>query len=79
MPGYTALITGARVVDGSGNPWFRGDVALAGDRIAAVAPPGAIPPSSARTVVDAADAVVCPGFIDIQSHQSLSRLLRWRG
>ncbi|HJP30684.1 MAG TPA: D-aminoacylase [Candidatus Latescibacteria bacterium] len=65
---FDTLITGCRVIDGSGNPWFRGDVALAGDRVAAVAPPGSLPPAQARIVVDGTGAVVCPGFIDIQSH-----------
>jgi N-acyl-D-amino-acid deacylase len=62
------LITGGRVVDGTGNPWFRADVALAGDRIAAVEAPGRIRPETARSIVDVDDAIVCPGFIDIQSH-----------
>jgi dihydroorotase/N-acyl-D-amino-acid deacylase len=62
------LIRGARVVDGSGSPWFYGDVALSGDRIADIAPAGSIPNESAREVVDANGMVVCPGFIDIQSH-----------
>lgn len=62
------LIRGARVVDGTGNPWRWGDVAVAGDKIAAVAPAGVIPPENAREVVEAAGMVVCPGFIDIQSH-----------
>jgi len=65
---YDVLITGARVIDGTGNPWRYGDIALAGDRIAAVAPAGSLPPTDAREVVDAAGMVVCPGFIDIQSH-----------
>jgi len=62
------LIRGARVVDGTGNPWFLGDVALAGDRVLAVTPPGRISSDAAREMVDAAGLVVCPGFIDIQSH-----------
>jgi dihydroorotase/N-acyl-D-amino-acid deacylase len=62
------LITGARVVDGTGNPWFYGDVALAGDRVAAVAPPGTIDRAGAAEEVGAAGLVVCPGFVDIQSH-----------
>ena len=66
--GWDVLIRGGRVVDGSGNPWFRGDVALEGDRVAAVTAPGAVPPEDAAEVVDAGEAVVCPGFIDIQSH-----------
>jgi N-acyl-D-aspartate/D-glutamate deacylase len=67
-PAFAAIIAGARVVDGTGNPWFHGDVALAGDRIAAVAPAGALDRAAAREVVDGAGLVVCPGFIDIQSH-----------
>ena len=55
-------------MDGTGNPWFYGDVALAGDRIAAIAPPGVIEPGQAAEVVDATGLVVCPGFIDILSH-----------
>jgi N-acyl-D-aspartate/D-glutamate deacylase len=62
------LIRGARVVDGSGSPWFYGDVALSGERIASIAPAGSIPSESAAEVVDAEGMVVCPGFIDIQSH-----------
>jgi len=67
-PDLDVLITGARVVDGTGNPWLYGDVALAGDRIAAVTPPGAIERAGAGEVVDAHGLVVCPGFVDIQSH-----------
>jgi N-acyl-D-amino-acid deacylase len=71
MPSFDTLIRGARVVDGSGNPWSYGDVAVAGDRIAAVTPPGRIPADGARDVVDATGHIVCPGFIDIQSHAIL--------
>jgi len=62
------LIRGGRVVDGAGNPWTYGDVALSGDRIMAIAPPGSLDAASAGEVVDASGMVVCPGFIDIQSH-----------
>lgn len=62
------LIVGGQVVDGTGNPWRYGDVAIAGDRIVAIVPPGQIAPDQAREVVDAGGMVVCPGFIDIQSH-----------
>jgi N-acyl-D-amino-acid deacylase len=65
------LIRGAKVVDGTGNPWFYGDVAIGGDRILEVAPPQRIPAEAAREVVDAAGMVVCPGFIDILSHSHL--------
>jgi N-acyl-D-amino-acid deacylase len=62
------LIKGAKVVDGSGNPWFYGDVAISGDRILDVRPAGRIAESGAAQIVDASGMVVCPGFIDIQSH-----------
>ncbi len=62
------LIKGAKVVDGSGNPWFYGDVAISGDKILDVRPAGQIAESGAQQVLDASGMVVCPGFIDIQSH-----------
>ncbi len=68
MNNYDTLITGARVVDGTGNPWFYGDVAITDDRIAAIAPSGSIAHANAAQVVDAQGLVVCPGFIDILSH-----------
>jgi dihydroorotase/N-acyl-D-amino-acid deacylase len=71
MSTYDTLIRNARVIDGTGNPWFYGDVALAGDRIAAIAPPGTIAAEQCATLVDATSLVVCPGFIDIQSHSIL--------
>jgi dihydroorotase/N-acyl-D-amino-acid deacylase len=65
---YDVLIAGAKVIDGTGNPWFYGDVALRGDRVARIAPAGSIDRAAAHEVVDASGHVVCPGFIDIQSH-----------
>ncbi|HUG16005.1 MAG TPA: D-aminoacylase [Thermomicrobiales bacterium] len=65
---HDLLITGAKVVDGTGNPWFYGDVAVRGERVAAVTPAGRIERDSAREVIDATGMAVCPGFIDIQSH-----------
>jgi hypothetical protein len=65
---YDLVITNARVVDGTGNPWFWADVAIRGDRVARVAPRGLLAGAPARERVDAAGRVVAPGFIDIQSH-----------
>ncbi len=62
------LITGGRIIDGSGNAWFYGDLAITGERVERVAPPGTIDRKDAKTVIDATGHVVCPGFIDIQSH-----------
>jgi dihydroorotase/N-acyl-D-amino-acid deacylase len=61
-PRFDVLLTGGRVVDGSGAPWFGADVAIAGDRIAEV---GRIDPTSAARVVDVTGLVVAPGFIDM--------------
>src|SRR5262245_12715166 len=64
-PEYDLVIRGGRVVDGSGNPWFVGDVAITGDRIVAV---GRVPEGKAKRVIDAKGLVVAPGFIDMHSH-----------
>jgi dihydroorotase/N-acyl-D-amino-acid deacylase len=66
--GYDVVITGGRIVDGSGNPWFHGDVGIRGDRIARIAPRGGLSAANARRRIDATGLVVAPGFIDIQSH-----------
>ncbi len=65
------LIRGAKIVDGTGNPWFYGDIAIQGDRVLDITPPGRVPMETAREVVDAEGMVVCPGFIDILSHSHL--------
>ncbi len=70
-PPFDTLIVGGRIVNGTGSPWFYGDVALTGDRITAIAPPGLLPRENAARVVDATGKIVCPGFIDIQSHSLL--------
>ena len=62
---FDLLITNGRIVDGSGNSWYRGDVAVQGRRIAAM---GHLPGATAAEVIDASDRVVCPGFIDMHSH-----------
>jgi N-acyl-D-amino-acid deacylase len=62
---YDLLIRDARVVDGSGAPWFRADVGVRGDTIAAVAPRLA---GAARRVIEAGGHVAAPGFIDLHSH-----------
>jgi len=72
-PPWDLLFRNGRVVDGTGSPWRRADVAVRGDRIAAVAPN--LPPS-ARTVLDAAGRVVAPGFIDMHSHHDLFHMAR---
>ncbi|HSR41916.1 MAG TPA: hypothetical protein VLL48_07085, partial [Longimicrobiales bacterium] len=65
---YDVVIEGGRIVDGSGNAWFRGDLAVSGDRIARIVPPGSLADARASERIDATGLVVSPGFIDIQSH-----------
>src|SRR5258705_8031863 len=65
---YDVVIEGGRLVDGSGNAWYYGDLAITRDRIARIAPPGALRRATARQRVDAHGLVVAPGFIDIQAH-----------
>jgi N-acyl-D-aspartate/D-glutamate deacylase len=65
---YDTLITHARIVDGTGTPWYRGEVAVDSDRIVAIGAPGKLNRRWAKRVVDAQDHILCPGFIDIQSH-----------
>jgi N-acyl-D-amino-acid deacylase len=65
---YDVVITGGRIVDGTGNPWFYGDLAIRGDRIARITPAGLLADAPARERIDARGLVVAPGFIDIQSH-----------
>ncbi len=78
MSDFDVLIRKAKVVDGTGNPWFWGDVALKGEQIAAITAPGAIAPENAADVVDAQGRVVCPGFIDILSHSILPLMMDGR-
>src|ERR1044071_9495632 len=61
---YDLVLRNARIVDGTGSPWDRGDVAITGDTIAAIAPAIA---AAARTI-DVHCQVVSPGFIDIHTH-----------
>jgi dihydroorotase/N-acyl-D-amino-acid deacylase len=59
---FDVLITGGRIVDGTGAPWYRADIAVAGDRIQAI---GRLSDRPARARIDAANLVVAPGFIDM--------------
>jgi len=65
---FDYLIHGGRIVDGTGSPWVYGDLAIRGDRIVAMAPPGGLDDHPTRERVDAQGLVVSPGFIDIMSH-----------
>jgi N-acyl-D-amino-acid deacylase len=69
---WDVLIRGGRIVDGTGNPWFVGDLAIRGDRIAAV---GHLEPGiKARRTIEAKGLIVAPGFIDMHSHSDMPLL-----
>ncbi len=64
-PVYDILIRNGRIIDGSGNPWYRGDVGVRGDTIVRIAPVITAP---AARVIDATGQIVAPGFIDMHNH-----------
>jgi dihydroorotase/N-acyl-D-amino-acid deacylase len=69
---HDVLIVGGWIVDGSGNPRYRGDVAIAGDRITAI---GHLPRAEARDTVAASGLVVAPGFIDMLGQSEIRVLI----
>lgn len=69
------LLRGGMVVDGTGSPGHRGDVAVVGDRIAAV---GDLTGWSADVTLDVTGLVVAPGFIDMHTHSDLALLINGR-
>jgi len=72
QPEYDLLITGGHIVDGSGSPWYEGDVAVKGGRIAAV---GRLVNARAKRVINATGLAVAPGFIDLHSHSDYTLLV----
>jgi dihydroorotase/N-acyl-D-amino-acid deacylase len=64
-PRYDLIVRNGRIVDGSGGPWYLGDIGIRGDTIAAI---GRLGEATAGTIVDAHGLVVAPGFLDIHTH-----------
>ena len=86
---YDLVIAGGKIVDGTGNAWFYGDVGIIGDRIARTTHAGMLARVPARRRIDARGLVVAPGVIDIQAHSeeqllagdsraSLASFVAWR-
>jgi dihydroorotase/N-acyl-D-amino-acid deacylase len=72
---FDTLIVNGRIVDGTGAPWFRGDVGIVGDRIAAV---GSLSGATATTTIDATNLVIAPGFIDLLGQSEFNVLVDGR-
>jgi len=64
-PAYDLVLRGGKVVDGTGNPWFYGDVGVRADKIASI---GHVPAGAGKREIDAKGFVVAPGFIDMHAH-----------
>lgn len=69
---FDLLIMGGKIVDGTGNPWYSGDIAIKGDRIVGI---GHVKDSRAQRVIDASGLVVAPGFIDMLGQSELMLLV----
>ena len=73
--GFDVLITGGRIVDGTGAPWYLGDLGITGDRITAI---GQLADRPAKTTIDATNLVVAPGFIDMLGQSEFNVLVDGR-
>src|ERR1700692_1267460 len=69
-PPYDLVLRNGKIVDGTGNPWFHGDLAIKGDKIAAR---GKVAGKGKREI-DAKGLIVAPGFIDMHSHSDFTIL-----
>jgi len=62
------IIKNGKIIDGTGNPWYKADVGILGERVCEI---GVLPASSAGMVIDASGLAVSPGFVDIHGHSDL--------
>jgi N-acyl-D-amino-acid deacylase len=69
---FDLLITNGHIIDGTGSPWYAGDIGIVAGRIAAI---GNLAGASSEHVIDAQGKVVAPGFIDMLGQSELSILL----
>lgn len=69
---FDVIVRSGKVVDGTGNPWFYGDVGIIGNKIAAIEPQLE---AESTIEIDASDRYVSPGFVDIHSHSDLTLIV----
>src|SRR3954467_31306 len=69
---YDLIIRNGRIIDGTGSPWYAGDLGIRDGRIAAI---GRLPNATAPKTIDAGGMVVAPGFIDMLGQSDLSILV----
>ncbi len=69
---YDVIIKNGRIIDGSGNPWVSGDIAIRGDRIVKM---GKLNGANAGRIIDAHNLVVAPGFIDMLGQSEIALLI----
>lgn len=69
---FDILIKNARVIDGTGSPWYRADVGVKGDKVARV---GRLKNSTAKLSIEAEDNILAPGFIEIHGHSDRTLLI----
>ena len=72
-PQFDVLIRNGRVFDGSGNPWFRADIGIVGDRITFIGP--ADEKATAKQTIDAKGLIVAPGFVDMLGQSETTLLI----
>jgi N-acyl-D-amino-acid deacylase len=69
---FDVIILNAKIIDGSGNPWYSGDIGIRGDRIAVI---GKLQSARAKRTIDAHGLVVAPGFIDMLGQSEFPLLI----
>jgi N-acyl-D-amino-acid deacylase len=69
---FDIIIRNARIVDGTGNPWFRADIGIENGTVKKI---GSLNSARSKRMIDAQDRVVCPGFIDIHNHSDSTILI----
>ncbi|MBW1736116.1 MAG: D-aminoacylase [Deltaproteobacteria bacterium] len=69
MKEYNLLLTNGKIIDGTGNPWYKADIGIREEKIEAI---GNLKNKNAERYIDAEKLVISPGFIDIHTHSDLS-------